>query len=648
MRASSPARFVSSLGGSPTACPERRFRQGFAVALFVALVGLTPRGRFSQSYDERWGTGDEPRYVRLAASLLHDGDTDVSNADDLVARRFSPARTARGIESAVAAFGRSLEDIVRSVAGRSPEGEARSLGGQVVAGRQGGEYYVYLPGFPLLLAPAVAIDSLVAPNHLWVSLLTCLLLAVGNAFALARLVGIVLGNRLGSLALAIGLVLTPPLFAFGFQLYPEIAASLCLTSFLIVLVDPKPADKASFVFFALAAALMPWLHTKYYPLWAVSMIALVVRFRKDGRGRLALPLSFAFASVGLQALYMFSITGSIVPDALWVLNGYPRGAEIVNAQTLRGLYYLLFGRSEGLLVYAPHYLLAFAGLAALRRSHRFGFWLSLLLLVPYLLIAASHDQGGAGGWSPPARYFVPVIPVLALGLASFLKAGPTSPRVGALLALTSAAFWIGTGMLAERNFLYDRAAYLAAGALDPSPLLGSGSPAEPLARKLAYPLLLVAGLFLLRTAERSRAPAYRFVVPFLLLVVGSGYAALAWAPPGDWTPPRPRSRLVRPGRSSALVVSNCATPGVRLEALERPSELEVSAYGFERKWVAPSREALVVDVGVRRAYRQWRTDKRVDWKLVELRAPPGGDPIRVEAVCREQLPRVPEKRSDPR
>jgi hypothetical protein len=380
---------------------------------------------------------------------------------------------------------------------------------------------------------------------------------------------------------------------------------------------------------------MPWLHTKYYPLWAVSMAALVVRFRKDGLGRLALPLALALASVGLQALYMFSITGSILPDALWVLNGYPRGAELFNAQTLRGLYYLLFGRSEGLLVYAPHYLLAFVGLVALRRSHRFGFWLSLLLLVPYLLIAASHDQGGAGGWSPPARYFVPVIPVLALGLASFLTVGSSRLRVGAVLALSVASFWVGKGMLAERNFLYDRAAYLAAGALDPSPLLGSAAGAEPLARKLAYPVLLLAGLFLLRMAERSRAPAYRFVAPFLLLVVGWGYAAIVWAPPGDWTPRRARSRLLRPGKSASLVVRDCAAPAVRLEALERPSQLEVSAYGFEREWVVPSHQGLAVDVEVRQGYRQWRMDGTVDWKLIELRIPAGGDPVRVEAVCGE-------------
>jgi hypothetical protein len=612
---------------------------GVAVALFAILIALTPRERFHQTYDERFGTGDEPRYVRLAASLLHDGDTDVSNAAEQVGRPFSLRRTARGVGTAAVACTRALVEAVGVLAGSRVEGRPHPLGGQVVAGRRGGEYYVYLPGFPLLIAPALALDSLVAPEHLRAAIVTCLLLATANAFALARLVELVLGDRhrIGAWALTVGLVLTPPLFAHAFQLYPEIAASLCLTSFLIVLLGSAPCGRLSLVSVALAAALMPWLHTKYLPLWAVSMAALAFRGRREG-SRFALPLALGAVSIGLLALYMFSITGSVLPDALWVLSGYPRGAELVNRQTARGLYYLFFGRSEGLLVYAPHYLLGLAGLLALRRFHRFGFWLSLLLLVPYILIAASHDQGGAGGWSPPARYFVPVTPIFALGLASFLREGASRARVGALVALSAASFWIGLGMLSERNFLYDRSAYLASGALDPSPLLGSSADDEPVARRIAYPALLLAGFLLFRLAEKKDARLAWIAAGVALLVAVTGEAALFWAPAGSWTPGRARIQVVRPGRSAFVVVRDCPAPALRLEGSEDgPTELEVSAHSFERGWVVPPRETMLVDVDVDvdsgAGYLQWRGAEAIEWKLIALRVPENGERIRVEGVC---------------
>jgi hypothetical protein len=44
---------------------------------------------------------------------------------------------------------------------------------------------------------------------------------------------------------------------------------------------------------------------------------------------------------------------------------------------------------------------------------------------------------------------------------------------------------------------------------------------------------------------------------------------------------------------------------------------------------------MVVDVGAREAYRQWRMGGIVDWNLLELRGEAGKDPVRVEAVCRD-------------
>jgi hypothetical protein len=442
----------------------------------------------------------------------------------------------------------------------------------------------------------MAIDSIFAPHHLWTVMSFCIFLGVLNALLLSRLVAHALPGGKGSLALASGLALTPPLLAYSFQLYPEIAASICVSASMIaILRGPLRPGRWEAVGFAAATALLPWLHTKYYPLWGALLFAFLLRFRHLPKKQLALVLSAPAVSVGLQSLYVFGIAGSFLPDALWVLNGYPRGATLFNEQTPSGLYYLFLGPSEGLLLYAPHYVLGLLGLAALRKGSGFDLCLSLLLFVPYVLVAASHDRGGAGAWSPPGRYLVPVTPVLALGLAAWLRAGPSAARKAALLVLLLASFWIGLGMLAERNFLYDRDAFRASGAVDPSPALA------------AYPALLAAALILFRAFESGwMRPALLSALSFALLIA-AGHLALGWSRPESWTPARPsmQGRLVHPARSELILFRDCARPSLR---------------GLAR--AVPAGE-----------FHQWTGGERVEWKLLRAEAPEGAASARVEPVC---------------
>jgi hypothetical protein len=221
--------------------------------------------------------------------------------------------------------------------------------------------------------------------------------------------------------------------------------------------------------------------------------------------------------------------------------------------------------------------------------------LSLLLFVPYVLVAASHDQGGAGGWSPPSRYFVPVIPVLALGLATWLRARPSVARKGALLVLLLASFWIGLGMLEERNFLYDRDAFRASGAVDPSPVL------------YLYPALLGAAVLLFHVFESGWMRPSLFPALSFALLLAAGHVAFRWSLPESWSPARPsmQGRLIRPARSELILFRNCLDPSLR---------------GLAR--AIPAGEFV-----------QWTRGERIEWKLLRARAPEGTESTRVEPVC---------------
>src|SRR6185503_12368547 len=79
---------------------------------------------------------------------------------------------------------------------------------------------------------------------------------------------------------------------------------------------------------------------------------------------------------------------------------------------------LLFDQRFGLVTYAPVMLVAFIGVAlmlARRPTRRLAVEL-LFVVTPYLL-TVTHFAMWWAGWSPPARFFAPVLPLFAVPAA---------------------------------------------------------------------------------------------------------------------------------------------------------------------------------------------------------------------------------------
>ncbi|MGH9462958.1 MAG: hypothetical protein ACRD1X_17230 [Vicinamibacteria bacterium] len=612
----------------------------FGIMLLSILFVIMPSRRLSEPYDARWGTGDEPRYVRLAASLLYDGDADITNTEEHVGRRPEPLRILSHVAKWPGAALSTMGEVVSSFWSESSE-LAYGLGGQVIRGKEGGTYYVYLPGFPLLLTPAMTLDAYFFPGRLPFVILTCLIVGVLAAVATARLVEPYLDGRMASYLMITGLSLTLPMFFYSFQIYPEMAAALCLALMLATLLDPK-VDRRHARLFGMAGSLLPWLHTRYYSVLVVCMLALMYRVRRDrvprevGAWALVLPS----VSVLLQCLYVFHITGSLLPDTLSVLNGYPRGGHLLNPQVLSGLYYLLLGREEGLLVYAPLYVLAVPGVFSLWRQSRFAACLSVAVFAPYLWISASHDQGGAGGWSPATRYLVPVTPVLALWLAAWVGRNEFRRlRWSAFLVALAASFWIAQGMLVERHFPYDRNAYLSSGVLNVSAGLGSALGADAWSTRIVYPALLVLllGLVWVGDRRRRRVSLGGVAVAVVGLVLVSGAIAQTWIGREQWLGVRPAAGEVRlrPERATLLELPACSngTAGLRLVGEEAPHELTVSGEAFQRHLVVPPNSETELDVAVA-PVRRVRRGGSEEIVVVRLELEAGQMPLNVGSRCR--------------
>lgn len=107
---------------------------------------------------------------------------------------------------------------------------------------------------------------------------------------------------------------------------------------------------------------------------------------------------------------------------------------------LHGLFGLMLDGAGGLLFQAPFYLLGVFAIARWREMPQ-GFRLGCLASLLYVLLLIPRSEWH-GGWSPPLRYIVFLMPVLALGAATLLRRVGGVPGVAAASpALGVAALW---------------------------------------------------------------------------------------------------------------------------------------------------------------------------------------------------------------
>src|SRR5262249_40893649 len=182
-----------------------------------------------------------------------------------------------------------------------------------------------------------------------------------------------------------------------------------------------------------AIAVLPWLNVRYAPL-AVLLLAFLLWTRPGVRTAAALVAPSLVSAVGI-GFYHFVLYGFFDPRQV-----YGRRPELSLSILPEGLPGLLLDQEFGLLVYAPVFALAVPGFFhAWRKDARQG--AVLLALVAVVLGTASTWPMWRGGWNPPARFLVPVIPALALAVAARLRRGM---RVGGVFLIGWA---LGTGLL---------------------------------------------------------------------------------------------------------------------------------------------------------------------------------------------------------
>lgn len=415
-------------------------------------------------------TGDEPFYLVTAISLLHDHDLDeTNNYANKDYWQFAPSCQEMNRPN----WGNVGEVPINNVPGILAPGlrnDCKNLPlpldalsdlpphtskGTIVPGN----YTKHGIGLSVVIAPFFALGN----RALVVIFIAALAALVGvNVWLLAfETTG---RRKVAWLSFAL-MTFTTPLLGFSFLIFPAMPAALLVVyawrrlrlaarAQQLNLPDSQPNGPFRTLAIGACIGFLPWLHSVYLVLslflfvywWLGGRLGRRVKnflgWVKEQPGEAATaktlhqklaaifpagwsPLALAFFFMPIILLGAFFVSFYIHFYGTPFPNTQDHAGFAPLTDIPAGLLGLLFDQKYGLLIYGPFYLLAFSGLwlmarrqsdateTAARRSDLI--WLALVA-VPYLLIMSDYKQWW-GEWGPPARYLVPVVPLLAVPLS---------------------------------------------------------------------------------------------------------------------------------------------------------------------------------------------------------------------------------------
>jgi len=479
-----------------------RRRRDRDLAPFVLLPATVYLALLPWTTTARPPDGDEPYYLLLAHSLAEDGDVDLADEyRDGAWRRFTEREIA------------------------PQPGDPVGPGGEVFSRHE--------PLLPLLLAPAYAAAGVFGARLLMLALTA---LAAGRLLAAALALPSVTAR--GAFRAWALFAFAPPLLLYSSQIWVEVPAALAVAMVIEARARLRAArGRARFgdwLRLALPLALLPLLKLRLFLVAAPLALLVVAGLRRSRRLQLALAGGFALVVTGLLVINQLEFGNPLKMHSVEEL----ALDRVPLERILRGGVGLFFDVAFGLLAAAPLWLLAVPAVAGLVVRLE-PLCLELAAFAPYLAAVAARREW-YGGWSPPFRYALVFLPVLALALARQLSRRSPAPgrALAAALAALSLALALVTFVLPGWSYnLADGGSHLldAIGGRFPGDLVRFlPSAVRPRFATWAVPLVatgLALGLF----ATRARRPRRAAAAGVAALFAGWGlWVAAAHRLPTRW------------------------------------------------------------------------------------------------------------------
>lgn len=427
------------------------------VIFFVITPGFLKKVYFGAP------TGDEPYYLLIAHSIIHDHDIELTNNFD-------------------------NQDYLHYYPGELyPRHEAKTT--------RPGLYSKHMPGVSLLIAPFYAIGdwhgSVFFYNFLG-ALLAANIYLLGYEISRKQWVGILLWLTFS---------FTNPLMSYTFLIFPALVSAL-MTVYayrrirLDGVVAPLTGNGVVRMFLVgICLGFMPWLHARFLPISFVLFAYLVWREvtirRRAAKAAAAadtvtipppaigsgptngMPKAGAGAAAAVTASAPLEQTTAPAPQFVhgWRLAARSLAFFIpaaICAITFEAYFEYLYStflpnygdhagmgsppewvvaffgsfldQQWGLLIYAPIYILAIVGFIWMARQHKREdlFWIAAIS-IPYAMVILTYKQWW-GEWCPPARYWVSLIPLLVVPMG-YMLSGPVKKTFMAVYFTLAAISW---------------------------------------------------------------------------------------------------------------------------------------------------------------------------------------------------------------
>jgi hypothetical protein len=401
-----------------------RARHRLALSSLTALVVIvpiltTPHLRFSGEVH-----GDEPKYLRYCENLYQGRGFEVGeikNIADLPPGM--PPKIGSDLRAAAHVIPIEIHDLSVDahaiLRGRWHHAFNRAVYEEnwFVQGKNGGLYQVHTPGLSFLLFPGYVIDRYFLnrtslfhpqfPTNPWATETTLLLIYAVWAIAIFRFFRAQTGHVGLAWIVAALALLSMPAAAFPFQIYPETTAGLIIITTAGYLLFSEKRRLSTAFAVGLMVGYLPWLHVRFGLLSTIPLIWMIVAERR--RPKLAGSFVAGYALVvSLFCFYVYHITGSILPTALYYTQG---AANAFNPHAvIPGTIGFFFDGVWGMFAHTPVLLLAALGVPLLMAQRPAVALLAAMLFAALIIPSAGHGYTAAGG--TPLRDLVAVMPLV--------------------------------------------------------------------------------------------------------------------------------------------------------------------------------------------------------------------------------------------
>jgi hypothetical protein len=253
-----------------------------------------------------------------------------------------------------------------------------------------------------------------------------------------------------------------PFFAFAHVVFIDVIGALAVIHIFRKVLKDGELRRSELLSCSMLLGILPWVHVKFIAIEGLLLVFLLAKVIADNRPMPATALKTAirgrwmetcFAVVpavglglGFEA-FNLAMWGSVNPGLVY---GQIDRAIPFTASPLRGLIGTFLDQEYGVFISAPLLMLAIPGfvLALRDRVGALNLYFPILTVCYVALFVARYDW--QGGWTPPGRFILVLLPVWAYYIGYLLD------QAERLLA------WPAFGLLAVAGIVYNLASLQSA------------------------------------------------------------------------------------------------------------------------------------------------------------------------------------------